>query len=292
MTPARSARYFIVTNLQLLIWSRIAIRAIRRDKTVKILRTGEGGAKMKKWNRNQCRPVAPMSRMTSRAKSERASEFWGKGRRRRDFLLVVIPTLTAIIMGGAVSFGLSPKLVLIPSLVLLVWPIYLLTEKFSEDQQEMAFLQSIRATEYFVGLIVMIPVNGAIVATVNLLAVFLTLPATAVLTYVTALVARSVRAEVRLFSEAERSQLDKVLREAGVAVIWLSTAIAFDDLTLSASPNVLGLTLAALVSLAFGYIAMRNEARSTRFAALLSESLGRSRWANRVQFQKRRRGKP
>ncbi len=213
-----------------------------------------------------------------------------KAKRRREFLIIAVPVLVSALASGAVSFGLNPQLVWIPSVVLFLWPIFLLTEKFPDADEELSFLQSVRATEYFAGLLVMVPVNTLLITPSNPITILLTPVASAILIQVVTLVVRSTRRELELFDLEQKKQLTSVLREAGVAVIWLSAGIALADYTiLVAGPTINAAVYAIPSCLIMGYVASRNEGRSSRFSTELAASLKRSRWSGKRKFRKSRR---
>ncbi|MGA2628247.1 MAG: hypothetical protein ABSF63_14445 [Candidatus Bathyarchaeia archaeon] len=53
-----------------------------------------------------------------------------QAKKRREFLLYLMSGAVPILDIGAVALGLDIKYIWLPSLVLFVWPGYLLTEKF------------------------------------------------------------------------------------------------------------------------------------------------------------------
>lgn len=212
----------------------------------------------------------------------------GRAKRRRDFLIVAIPGVLAITDGAALSFGLDNKLVWIASIVLFVWPIYLITEKFPEEEPEVSYLQSVRATIYFTELLVLIPANGFLITPRNPITILLTPLVSMLLVFLDVMIYRGYRDEVKVFDKRQMNLFYRMIIEAGAASIWLSVAIVQANFVIGDN-GALSLVLDVLFALVWGFVAYWRETKSANSAQQLAEQLRKSRWQQKLNFRKRQR---
>ncbi|MGD0549112.1 MAG: hypothetical protein ABSA81_01035 [Candidatus Bathyarchaeia archaeon] len=211
-----------------------------------------------------------------------------KAKRRKEFLLILIPAILPVVDAAVVSFGLDMKLIWVPSFVLVAWPIYLLTEKFPTEEPELAFLQSVRASIYFFDLLWLIAGNGLLVTPLNLTTFVFTPLVALVSVLIDVGILHSHRAEVKLFDNEQSRLFTSMVMGAGFASVWLSVAVVQTDFVIWTSK---GEVFSILIGIAFsgvlGYFAYRREAKSAKFARELADSLKRSRWHRKLRFQRR-----
>lgn len=211
-----------------------------------------------------------------------------KAKRRKEFLLILIPAIVPVIDGAALAFGLDVKLIWVPSFVLVAWPIYLLTEKFPTEEPELAFLQSVRASIYFFDLLWLIAGNGLLVSPLNLTS-FVFVPIVALVSaLIDVIIMQSHRAEVKLFDNEQSRLFKHMVAGAGFASIWLSFVVVVTDLMIWTSKNEIPSVLIGIAfSVLLGYFAYRREARSAKFARELANLLKKSRWYRKKRYQER-----
>jgi hypothetical protein len=210
-----------------------------------------------------------------------------KANRRKEFLLAAIPALIALLDGAAIALKFYPELVWIPSVVIFIWPVYLLTEKFSSEDPELSFLQSRRAALYLVQLLVIVPTNALLFLTGNSDAI-LAPPLVGVLLRVITPLFMGGREEVRLFELPQRELYNKMAAEASVATIWLASTLAVVDLFIYLGSPILLVGFGIPIAAIFGYMAYRNESKSVQFEFQLAASLRKSRWVQKRKFKAER----
>jgi hypothetical protein len=213
---------------------------------------------------------------------------FGKAKRRRELLLVLIPGVIAIADAALVYHGLASLVVWLGSVVLFVWPIYLITEKFAEDQPELSYLQSIRATIYFTELGFLLFANGFLIVPSNPVT-FLYVPLVSLTTvFFDIMILRGYRDEIRLFDEEQNRFFIWMIFYAGSACIWLSMAIVQFNLSSGADQAVV-VILDILIGLLMGFLALLHERRSVKLAQQLAGSLKATRWQRRANSRRKRR---
>jgi hypothetical protein len=211
-----------------------------------------------------------------------------KAKRRKEFLLLVaIPALIALLDGVIIALKFYPELVWIPSVVIFIWPVHLLTEKFSSEDSELSFLQSRRAALYLVQLLVIVPINAILFLTGNSDAI-LGPPLVGVFLRVITPLFMGGREEVRLFELPQRELYNKMAAEASVATIWLASTLAVVDFFIYLGLPILLIGFGIPIAAIFGYMAYRNESKSVQFEFQLVASLRKSRWMQKRKFKEKR----
>jgi hypothetical protein len=213
---------------------------------------------------------------------------FGKAKRRRDLLLVLIPGVIAIADAALVYYGLASLVIWLGSIVLFVWPLYLITEKFPEDQPELSYLQSVRATIYFTELCFLLFANGFLI-TPSKPVTFLYVPLVSLTTVLLdIMILRGYREEIRLFDKEQIRLFIWMIFYAGSACIWLSIAIVQFNPS-SGADQTLVVISDILFGLLMGFLAYLHERRSVKLAQNLADSLKATRWQRRAVFRRKRR---
>ena len=204
------------------------------------------------------------------------------------YLSILIPALAVALAGLAAELGVDPRLATIFCLLLFLWPLQVVFEGPSPDEDaEYAYLRTIRTKLTFAGLLFLIVVNTVVTISI-LLSLILVLVASGGLRIIYHFIMRREVIFHELQGKKEEDDFKEMYLSTGGAIIYLSSVFVVIDFLLIAkgtpSVNFPAFTLACAAAGVFlGNRAWNREGTARKHARLLADSLHRREWWKRFE---------